>query len=111
MKNLTSLVPKYTFPDTLEAQETALAANPLMRRLIESRASYAGDRHRPIYHYVNPEALLMMCWKHRSRRIARLSGSLKDAIASSTDGSVRRDSFLVCTESGMILAPISEGCA
>jgi beta-fructofuranosidase len=58
MKDLTSLVPKYTFPDTLEAQEVALAANPLMRRLIESRTSYAGDRHRPLYHYVNPEAML-----------------------------------------------------
>jgi beta-fructofuranosidase len=58
MKNLTSLVPKYSFPDTLEEQEVALAANPLMQRLIESRASYAGDPHRPIYHYVNPEAML-----------------------------------------------------
>ena len=58
MKNLKSLVPKYTFPDTLEEQEVALAANPLMRRLMESRRSYAGDPHRPIYHYVNPEGML-----------------------------------------------------
>ena len=39
MKNLTSLVPKYSFPDTLEEQELALAAHPLMQRLIESRAT------------------------------------------------------------------------
>ena len=58
MTGRTSLVPHYTFPDTLEEQEAALAANPLMQRLIESRATYAGDPHRPAYHYVNPEALL-----------------------------------------------------
>lgn len=58
MEDFTSLVPKYTFPDALEEQEAALAANPLMQRLIEARASYAGDPHRPIYHYVNPEAML-----------------------------------------------------
>ena len=58
MTDYTSLVPKYTFPDTLAEQEAALATNPLMRRLIESRASYAGDPLRPIYHYVNPEAML-----------------------------------------------------
>ena len=58
MADRTSLVPNYTFPDTLEEQEAALATNPLMQRLIESRATYAGDPHRPAYHYVNPEAML-----------------------------------------------------
>ncbi len=58
MTDRTSRVPAYTFPTTLEEQEAALAANPLMRRLIEYRASYAGDRHRPAYHYVNPESML-----------------------------------------------------
>jgi len=58
MADRTSLVPKYTFPGTLEEQEAALATNPLMQRLIESRASYAGDPHRPDYHYINPEAML-----------------------------------------------------
>ncbi len=58
MPDHTSLVPKYTFPETLEEQEAALAANPLMQRLIESRASYSEDPHRPVYHYVNPEAML-----------------------------------------------------
>jgi len=51
----TSRVPKYTFADTLEAQEAQLATNPLMLRFVESRKGMAGDPHRPIYHYVNPE--------------------------------------------------------
>ena len=58
MTGTTSLVPKYTFPDTLSEQEAALAANPLLQRLHEARRSYEGDRHRPLYHYVNPEAML-----------------------------------------------------
>ena len=56
--NYTSLVPRYTFPNTLEAQEIELKTNPLMQRLIESRQKMTGDRHRPIYHYVNPESTL-----------------------------------------------------
>ena len=58
MPDYTSLVPKYTFPEALEEQEAALATNPLMQRLIESRKTYAEDPHRPLYHYVNPEAML-----------------------------------------------------
>ncbi len=58
MTDRRSLVPAYTFPTTLEEQEAALATNPLMRRLIEYRKSYAGDRYRPAYHYVNPESVL-----------------------------------------------------
>ncbi len=50
--------PTTHFPGTLEEQEAALATNPLMQRLIESRATYADDPHRPAYHYVNPEAML-----------------------------------------------------
>ena len=58
MPDYTSLVPQYTFPEALEEQEAALAANPVMQRLIASRKSYAADPHRPIYHYVNPEGTL-----------------------------------------------------
>lgn len=54
----TSKVPFYTFPDTLEKQEAALATNPLMQRLLAYRKTYENDPHRPIYHYVNPEAML-----------------------------------------------------
>jgi beta-fructofuranosidase len=54
----TSRVPKYTFADTLEEQEAQLKTNPLMLRLIEARKAIAGDKYRPIYHYVNPEAML-----------------------------------------------------
>ena len=54
----TSLVPHYTFADTLAEQETQLTQNPLMERMVESRAEKASDPHRPIYHYVNPENLL-----------------------------------------------------
>jgi beta-fructofuranosidase len=58
MTDRTSLVPRFTFPGTLAEQEEALEANPLLQRLHEARRSYAGDRHRPLYHYVNPEAML-----------------------------------------------------
>ncbi|HEX8677988.1 MAG TPA: glycoside hydrolase family 32 protein [Segetibacter sp.] len=54
----TSKVPKYTFGNTIEEQEAQLKTNPLMLRLIESRKKLAGDRFRPIYHYVNPEGNL-----------------------------------------------------
>jgi len=58
MTDYTSKVPFYSFPETLEAQEQALADNPLMQRLLAARQGYANDRHRPRYHYVNPEAML-----------------------------------------------------
>ncbi|MEZ4712449.1 MAG: glycoside hydrolase family 32 protein [Caldilineaceae bacterium] len=54
----TSRVPFYTFPTTLAEQEAALQTNPLMQRLLDYRKRYEGDPHRPIYHYVNPEAML-----------------------------------------------------
>jgi len=54
----TSLVPKYTFAETLEEQEEQLKTNPLMQRLIESRKKMSSDKYRPIYHYVNPEGRL-----------------------------------------------------
>ena len=53
-----SLAPHYTWADTLEEQETQLKANPLLQRMIASREAKAGDPHRPIYHYVNPENTL-----------------------------------------------------
>ena len=54
----TSLVPQYTFANTLEEQEAQLKDNPYMARLKASRESMADDRYRPIYHYVNPEGTL-----------------------------------------------------
>ena len=54
----TSKVPKYTFGTTLQEQEAQLKTNPLVLRLIEARKKLAGDRFRPIYHYVNPEGNL-----------------------------------------------------
>lgn len=53
-----SLVPKYQFSGTLEQQEGELAANPLLKRMLRVRKELATDRHRPIYHYVNPEGNL-----------------------------------------------------
>jgi len=66
----TSRVPKYTFADTLGEQESQLKTNPLMLRFIESRKKMAGERYRPIYHYVNPEGRLndpngLCFWKGR----------------------------------------------
>ncbi|MFC1713409.1 glycoside hydrolase family 32 protein [Candidatus Poribacteria bacterium] len=66
----TSRVPQYTFADTLEEQEAQLKTNPLMQRLIESRKKMAGERYRPIYHYINPEGTLndpngLCFWKGR----------------------------------------------
>ena len=58
MTDYRSAVPRYTFPDSLAAQEEALAAHPMAARLARARQALAGDRHRPIYHYVNPEAML-----------------------------------------------------
>ena len=59
MADYTSKVPFYTFPvDSLATQEEALAQNPLMQRLLASRQTYTNDPHRPIYHYINPEANL-----------------------------------------------------
>ena len=70
MTDYTSLVPQYTFPATLAEQEKALAENPLMQRLLKSRTTYAKDPHRPLYHYVNPEAMLndpngLCFWENR----------------------------------------------
>jgi beta-fructofuranosidase len=53
-----SLVPQYTFAETLAEQEEQLKTNPWLQRVFESRAAQAGDPHRPIYHYVNPEGRL-----------------------------------------------------
>lgn len=53
-----SLIPQYTFSETLEEQEKELATNPLLLRFHAARAAQASDPHRPIYHYVNPEGRL-----------------------------------------------------
>jgi len=57
-EDYTSRVPYYTFAETLEEQEAQLETNPLMQRLNAYRKTYEGDPHRPIYHYINPEAML-----------------------------------------------------
>ncbi len=54
----TSRVPKYTFANTLKEQEAQLKTNPLILRFIESRKKFAGERYRPIYHFVSPESTL-----------------------------------------------------
>ena len=58
MPNFRSKVPYYRFASTLEEQEEALASHPMVERLARARAALAGDRHRPAYHYVNPEGKL-----------------------------------------------------
>ena len=55
MPDYRSKVPFYAFPATLAEQEAALRGHPMVERLAEARAALAGDGHRPIYHYVNPE--------------------------------------------------------
>ncbi|MBD3174677.1 MAG: glycosyl hydrolase family 32 domain protein [Armatimonadia bacterium] len=54
----TSLVPKFAFAETLEAQEAQLEDNPLMLRFAQSRRAFADDRYRPLYHFVSPEHTL-----------------------------------------------------
>ena len=66
----TSRVPKSAFGRTLGEQEAQLKANPLVLRFKASREKMAGDPHRPIYHYVNPEHRLndpngLCFWKGR----------------------------------------------
>ena len=58
MPDYRSKVPAYVFPQTLAEQRSALADHPMMQRLAAARAALADDRHRPIYHYVNPEGML-----------------------------------------------------
>ena len=49
---------RYTFADTLDAQEAQLRDNPLVRRMAASRTALADDPHRPLYHFVSPESRL-----------------------------------------------------
>ena len=46
------------YAKTLEEQEAQLADDPQVQRFATSRKGMAGDRYRPIYHYVNPEGTL-----------------------------------------------------
>jgi len=57
-KDNTSLIPKFTFATTLEEQEAQLKTNPLMLRFARSRKGQAGDRYRPVYHYICPEGAI-----------------------------------------------------
>ncbi|MDX1636396.1 MAG: glycoside hydrolase family 32 protein [Balneolaceae bacterium] len=54
----TSDVPKYSLPNTLEAQEEALEKNPMMQHFAKSREQLSCDPYRPFYHFVNPEGNL-----------------------------------------------------
>jgi len=54
----TSKVPRFVFPATLKEQEAALKTNPLLTRFNKERKRLSHDKHRPVYHYVNPEGKL-----------------------------------------------------
>jgi beta-fructofuranosidase len=56
--NVLSPLPKFAFPTTLEEQVKALQDNPLVQRFAAARAHSAGNRHKPIYHFVQPEGYL-----------------------------------------------------
>ena len=58
MADYRSRVPSYEFPQTLVEQEAVLATNPLLQRMQNARRAFDGDRHRPAFHYVNPESTL-----------------------------------------------------
>ncbi|MCY3620622.1 MAG: glycoside hydrolase family 32 protein [Gammaproteobacteria bacterium] len=58
MTDYRSKVPLHRYPDTLAEQEAVLASHPMMERLARSRTFLAENRHRPVYHYVNPEGTL-----------------------------------------------------
>ena len=58
MTDYRSKVPFHVFPDTLPEQEAVLESHPMMERLVRSRIFLANHRHRPLYHYVNPEGTL-----------------------------------------------------
>jgi beta-fructofuranosidase len=58
-RDYTSLVPRRErYADTLEEQEAQLRDDAQILRFAASREEMAGDRYRPIYHYVNPEGRL-----------------------------------------------------
>lgn len=50
-----SLVPKFTFSETLEEQRKELATNPLLKRFAASRRELLKDPHYPRYHFSSPE--------------------------------------------------------
>ena len=53
-----SKAPRFPFAETLAEQEDQLRRNPLLQRMREARRAKSDDRHRPRYHYVNPEYTL-----------------------------------------------------
>jgi beta-fructofuranosidase len=58
LPDYTSKVPRFSFSNSLEAQEAELKNNPLLLRFADSRKKLASDKYRPIYHYINPEGNL-----------------------------------------------------
>ena len=57
-KSYKSLVPQYSFADSLDEQRQQLRGNPMLQRFALERQRLAADPHRPLYHYVNPEGTL-----------------------------------------------------
>lgn len=53
-----SPVPRQVFSQTLAQQENELMTNAQMLRFAHSRQRQAGDRYRPLYHFVSPESQL-----------------------------------------------------
>jgi len=65
-----TIIPRYTFADTLDKQQAELEAHPLLARFKRSRAESAGDPHRPVYHFTAPDGGLndpngLCFWKGR----------------------------------------------
>jgi beta-fructofuranosidase len=53
-----SKVPQYKYSITIEGQMKELESNPLLKRFKESRQQLSTDKHRPYYHFINPEGRL-----------------------------------------------------
>ncbi len=54
----TSKAPRYTFADSLAAQQAQLKDNPLLQRFRQARQKQQNDPHVPRYHFSSPEARL-----------------------------------------------------
>ncbi len=53
-----SRVQKFTFATTLEEQEAQLETNPLVKEFRDTRKRKAGDKYRPLYHYISPSGTM-----------------------------------------------------
>ncbi len=57
-ENMASKVPRFTFSNTIEDQRRELSDNLLIERFKLSRKKLSVDKHRPYYHFINPEGQL-----------------------------------------------------